>query len=297
MSAGKLAPADPAIYLDLAQTFAGERNWPEAERFYEGALRVNPRYTAALAQLSALWISQKQEAKALARVQDYLTLYPDDASGHYLMGELELNRKRYHEAEAELNRAAQLEPDMPAIYIQLGRLFQERGDLNAAIARYQKALDLKPKSLALNIMVGDLFQAKGDLAKATHYYETALTLDPDSGVAANNLAWVYALQNTKLDDALILARKANQLLPDAASVKDTLAWVYYKKNSYSSAVPLLEECVRQSPGHAMFHYHLGMTYLAEGGTARGKEELQAALQSGLSGDDAQQARKALTQTN
>jgi len=144
-------------------------------------------------------------------------------------------------------------------------------------------------------MLGDLFQAKGDLAQAAHFYEAALAVDSNSGVAANDLAWVYAKQNTNLDVALGLAQKAKRLLPEVDSVTDTLAWVYYKQGLYSAALPLLRECVGKSPNHAVFRYHLGMTFLASGDKAEGRKQLAAALKSGLAGDDAEQAQKALAQ--
>jgi tetratricopeptide (TPR) repeat protein len=146
-------------------------------------------------------------------------------------------------------------------------------------------------------MLGNLFEAKGDLEKAGRYYEAALAIDSNSGVAANDLAWVYASQNTNLDVALGLAQKAKEILPDLDLVTDTLAWVYYKKGLYSAAIPLLQECVSKSPSHAVYHYHLGMALLADGDKAKGRERLQAALKLGLSGDDAQQARKALAHPN
>jgi tetratricopeptide (TPR) repeat protein len=297
LTAQKLTQADPVISVDVGETFAGEQKWPEAEKAFEDALKLNPRYTPALGQLAGLWVSRNQPAKALARVQDYIARYPDDARGHYLLGELELHAKRYDEAESALTRATELDPGMAAAYVQLGSLQRQRGNLDAALARYQKALSLQPKSTALTIMVGDLYQAKGDLATAGQYYQTALTMDSGSGVAANDLAWVDAVQNKDLDNALMLAQKAKQLLPDADAVSDTLAWVYYKKGIYGAAIPLLQECVGKSPAHTVYHYHLGMALLANGEKAQGREQLQAALKSGLSGDDAQQAQKALAQAN
>jgi tetratricopeptide (TPR) repeat protein len=146
-------------------------------------------------------------------------------------------------------------------------------------------------------MLGNLFEAKGDLEKAGRYYQAALAIDSGSGVAANDLARVYALQNTNLDVALGLAQKAKEILPEDDSVTDTLAWIYYKKGLYSAAILLLQECVAKAPAHTAYHYHLGMAFLADGEKAKGREELEAALKAGLSGDDAQQARKALAQPN
>jgi tetratricopeptide (TPR) repeat protein len=112
-----------------------------------------------------------------------------------------------------------------------------------------------------------------------------------------NTAWVDAQEGKDLDVALGMAEKAKSLEPDVATITDTLAWVMYKRGNYANATPLLKECVQKSPGSAQFHYHLGMTLLAAGKKAEGKEQLEAALRLNLNSANTQQARKALDQTN
>jgi hypothetical protein len=47
-------------------------------------------------------------------------------------------------------------------------------------------------------------------------------------------------------------------------MSDTLVWIYYMKVRHRLALPLLRECVRKVPDHAICHYHLGMVELAGG---------------------------------
>jgi hypothetical protein len=56
---------------------------------------------------------------------------------------------------------------------------------------------------------------------------------------------------------------------------------------------LLQDCVRQTPQRASYHYHLGMVLVAVGNGQKAKAELGTALRLKLSGDDAQHAREAL----
>ena len=93
------------------------------------------------------------------------------------------------------------------------------------------------------------------MATARKHYEQALAINPNFAIAASNLAWVYTKQGGNLDVALGLAQKAKQLMPELDSITDTLAWVQYKKGSYISAKPLLQECVRKAPQYAPYHYH------------------------------------------
>jgi len=63
-----------------------------------------------------------------------------------------------------------------------------------------------------------------------------------------------------------------------------------------SAVPALEAAVAKNPQVARFQFHLGMAYLAAGQPAQAHSSLQAALQSGLSGEEARSAQDALQKT-
>jgi len=168
---------------------------------------------------------------------------------------------------------------------------------DAAIARYEKALVLRPNFPPLETLVGNLYLDKGDLATARKHYEQALAINPNFAIAASNLAWVYTKQGGNLDVALGLAQKAKQLMPELDSITDTLAWVQYKKGSYISAKPLLQECVRKAPQYAPYHYHLGMVLAASGEKAKAKTELEAALRMKLSAEDATDARQALAKLN
>jgi tetratricopeptide (TPR) repeat protein len=94
-----------------------------------------------------------------------------------------------------------------------------------------------------------------------------------------------------------MAQKAKSLMPELPSISDTLAWVMYKRGNYSGAMPLLQECVQKSPQSAQFRYHLGMTLMAAGQSAKGKEQLEAALRMKLGSAETLQARQALAQAN
>ena len=67
----------------------------------------------------------------------------------------------------------------------------------------------------------DIQKQKKD-AEAKVKYEKVLSLNSHAGVAANNLAWIYAASDGNLDMALQLAQTAKAQLPDRPEVNDTL---------------------------------------------------------------------------
>jgi tetratricopeptide (TPR) repeat protein len=295
--ARQLAPNDPTTHADLAQIYSAEKKWPDAQKEFELALQLDPHNTSVLAQQADFLTARNESAQALALVQQYVVANPNDASGHVILGAVNFQSKNYSISQAEFERAIQIDPNNIQAYLRLGKVFEEQGQSELAIARYQKALDLQPKLAPLATMIGNLYLDKGDMETARKYYAQAIAANPNFAVAIANTAWVDAQEGKDLDVALGMAEKAKSLEPDVATITDTLAWVMYKRGNYANAMPLLQECVHKSPDTAQFHYHLGMTLLAAGQKAKGKEQLEAALRLNLSSANTEQARQALDQAN
>jgi Tfp pilus assembly protein PilF len=233
----------------------------------------------------------------MALVQQFVSTNPNDANGHQILGAQYFAGKNYSAAQTEFERTIQLDPNNMQAYLRLGKVFEVTGQNHPAIAQYQKALDLQAKHAPLATLVGNLYLEEGDLETARKYYNQALSADPNFPIAIANIAWVDAQEGKNLDVALGMAQKAKSLMPEMPSITDTLGWVMYKRGSYESAVPLLQECVQKSPDSAKFRYHLGMTLLAAGQKAKGKVQLETALRMNLDTPDSQQARLALGGAN
>lgn len=78
--------------------------------------------------------------------------------------------------------------------------------------------------------------------------------------AYNNLAYLLAERRQSLDEALALARRANELAADTAAIQDTLGWIHCQRGQYREAVGLLSKAAERSPNDATIQYHLGMAY-------------------------------------
>jgi tetratricopeptide (TPR) repeat protein len=297
LSAETLAPNDPTSRLALAQIYISENKAKEAQKEFDAALRLSPHNTAALGQLADFLSRGNNVAEAFARVQQYVDANPNDANGHIILGALNFQSKNYAVSQAEFEHAIQLDPRSTQAYLRLGKLFEVQGQTDQAIPRYQKALDLQPNLPPLSTMIGNMYLYRGDLETARKYYAQALSSDPNFAVAMANTAWVDAQEGKDLDLALGMAQKAKSMQPDVPSITDTLGWVMYKRQNYSAAVPLLEDCVQKVPNSGEFRYHLGMALLGEGQKAKAKANLESALRFQLQSSDAQHAREVLAQLN
>ena len=64
---------------------------------------------------------------------------------------------------------------------------------------------------------------------------------------------------------------------DNPAVLDTLGWAHYRNGQYAEAVGVLERVVAKAGQYPIFHYHLGMAYLASGNKVGAKQELKRAV--------------------
>ena len=292
--AKQLTPNDPAVHLSLARLYSAEKKWPEAQKEFETVFQLDPHNTSALEEFAIFLKARNQSAEAFLRVQQYVNANPNDVNGHLILCRLNFESKNYSSAQAECERAIQLDPTFVQAYLGLGKVLEAEGQTDLAIARFQKALELQPRSAVIPTEIGNLYLDRNDLETARKYYQKALEVDPNYAVAMANIAWVDASEGRDLDVALGLAQKAKLEMPEVPSITDTLGWVMYKRGNYSSAIPLLQECVQKAPNLAVYHYHLGMVLLAAGKKEEGDAQLQAALHmKQLRPTDSEQARQAL----
>jgi Flp pilus assembly protein TadD len=132
----------------------------------------------------------------------------------------------------------------------------------------------------------------GDRPGAQTAYERALHLDSNDGVAANNLAWIYAAQD-RTGEALTLAQTAHKALAGRPAALDTLGRMYYLQNSAAAGIPFLTRAADAEPRNAVYRYHLGAALLKTNQRDRGRRELQRALALSAAFDGADDAKRLL----
>jgi len=84
----------------------------------------------------------------------------------------------------------------------------------------------------------------GEFDLAISYYKELLQIEPQNAEAMNDLAYLYALQNTNIDEAIYLSEKANKLVPNDGNYLDTLGWLYYLEGKYQSAYDVLTRAAK-----------------------------------------------------
>jgi tetratricopeptide (TPR) repeat protein len=299
------APNETEIYNNLAALSELENKPDEAVGFYQSALKIRATDFNALGGLISLYARRNELDKAHAAIDQPLNSYQNNASLHFLKAQVYGFQHDAQGVEGELRKALELDRNYLPAYSALGALFINLKQQDRAIAEFKKILEVRPDDSAAYTIIGLLEDSRNNYDVAADNYRKALEKDQNAVVAANNLAWLYAVHGGgNLDEAMRLAQGVVQKNPNIAGFTDTLGWIYYKKGLYGAAAEQLEKAVsldeaaarsnKMAPS-ANYHYHLGMALKAKGDRAGSRRELEASLRLSDKSPftDIDEARKAL----
>ncbi|NUM55970.1 MAG: tetratricopeptide repeat protein [Candidatus Hydrogenedentes bacterium] len=112
---------------------------------------------------------------------------------------------------------------------------------------------------------------------AERHLRRCLELNPEDAEAMNNLAYLYAEKDTRLDEAEKLLKRALEITPNSGYYLDSLGWVYYRRGDADKAIEYIRRAiVAMDHDDAILRDHLGDAYLLKGDKRRAVAEWRRA---------------------
>jgi len=291
--AERVAPQSAEVQTSWGRYYLSQNEYAKSEAAYKQAIEANPRAVVAYTDLGQLYLNElKRPQAAVEAFQSAIDLQPDSASAHYGMA---LGLARLNQIDAaivEFETVARLLPEDPVPLQTLGRFLVTQGQYKQAVNAFTRGVKIKPDLVSLRLDRANSYFASEQVAEAIDEYKTiarlapnnatpyvrlgmiyesqlktsdaeavyrrAIELDPKNPIAYNNLALLFAQENSRLDEALELAKKAVELGEDHPNFVDTLAWIYRAKGNLNKAEMLLDQAIAKSPPSAILYYHLGI---------------------------------------
>ena len=137
----------------------------------------------------------------------------------------------------------------------------------------------------LYLALGSIDNVLGRYEEAGYWLDKGLHLQPEDpylmAMLLNELAYVMARQEGRLDDCLGLVRKALEVFPNRSAngfIRDTLGLIYLKKGQNDKALRNLQEAVAKDPG-VISRLHLTVAMLRHRDTPGAILQLQAIANS------------------
>ena len=212
------------------------------------------------------------------------------------LGDALAREGRAAEAEREYDHALYVFPDYHVALAAKARARLAAGDAGAAMKFYQRAIERVPLP-DYAAALGDLFTKLGRADEARRQYELVEFIErggAQEGTYTRQLAMFWADHDTRLDDALAVARSERAARSDIYTA-DLLAWCLYKKGQYAEAKAASDEALRLGTRDPRLLFHAGMIANALGDRAVGAKYLRQALAINPSFDvlQAEEAKRVL----
>jgi Tfp pilus assembly protein PilF len=304
-------PEDLKVLAALSQIYLEDKNYAEALKALLEMERLAPSDIPMKLRIGLVYYEMKDYDKAVERFTQALTLSPDNDRVAYYLGLLEAQRKNYEQAlghfknvpktsslykEAvlrtvmvyqEIGQADQAIPyvrealksvkDQPDLYDILAALYSKANDYPHALDVLEEGLRRFPDQERLMFSKGVLLDKMGQNEKSLDLMRKILSLNPQHPLALNYLGYSYADQGIRLQEALQMLLKAQQLKPDDGYITDSLAWAYYKLGQKDKALELLKRANELAPQEPTILEHLGDVYLQIGDKDRARVYFQEAV--------------------
>lgn len=235
----------PEIYWLIGSLYDDSGNRSNAIRHYEKYLshkKSGQFRVPALVRLSYLYSrsGRKKQAESRIRKAKSIAKKRDDRyQVYFYSGLMLLEGKKPKEAARDLQKALQANRKGDSrVYFFLATALYELGDRKGAMARL----------------------------------EEVRSFDADNPEINNLLAYLYSLENTRLDEALRLVNLALIASPDNLAYLDTLGWVHFRKGDWEQAYDVFGRVRAQlesrgypsDEGFDEIYFHLGMVYKKAG---------------------------------
>ena len=275
--------SSPQPHLILGEIALRQSKLAEALIDFEQAVLLEPRSEQAVEDLTRVYQKGAITRPMLQRMERVALADPPSATLMEIAGRLYQQRGWFADAQRCLSRALQIDPERETAAEALAQTFAATGQLSAAAESAARG-----GSQSAPLLAAIRAEDQHNVSSAIQNYEKAVREGDHSGVAANNLAWLYAERGQQLDRALTLAESARQQAPDNPAVLDTEGVVYLRRREYSQAIKSLEAARRLASEQAgrpfdsrllsEIRRHLSEAYLRSGQPAA------AALVARLQGD-------------
>ena len=214
---------------------------------FEKALSLQPNFVDALNLIVAVYVNQKENEKAIERVEPQIKVSPHNPFFYNMIGRLYEVNKDMTNAENNYKKAIEINPNISGFHISLANFYIRQNKTEKGIEEYNASLQKDPNAIFALMGLGMIYDIQKKYDKAKEYYQKILKINPKFPPAANNLAYLYAERGENIDEALNLAQSAKELVPDDPHISDTLGWIYYKKNVFSRAIVYLKEANEKIP--------------------------------------------------
>jgi len=249
--------------LNYANILFETRQFCDAVKYYQKAIRQRPNDPISFANLAACYNEQSQPLLGLRAADQSIQLKPDFAEAWNNRGNALHDLKRYEEAITHYDKALSLKPDHHQAWIDKGVTLCKLKRFDDAITHYDKALSLKPDNAKAWSNKGVALHELKRYEEAITHYDKALNLKPDHHHAWSNKG--NTLHELKqYEEAIAHYDKALSLKPDNAKAWSNKGVTLHELKRLDEAIAHHDKALSLKPDYHDASWNKSLSLLLQG---------------------------------
>jgi len=222
------------IYLDLAMEYEALKDFKNALKVLQQAIKSNPENEGAIYEIAFCYDQIGDYEKAIKCYSDFIDENPYSFTAWYNLGNAYSKMENFEKAIWAYEYCVVINEDFGPVYFNLGNAFMGLDKFNEAIEAFDTCQQLDGDDAMAMCYIGECHEQLNELELAKKYYNKSLELAPILPDAWLGLGIVEDLKgNTK--EGITLIRKALDLDPDNAGIYHVLAGAYEKLEDFETA--------------------------------------------------------------
>ena len=259
------------------------KSYDTAGELFELAIKAKPAEKAQvlLRYGLELFLAEKfaDAARIFQRGIDEKALPDSNPSFYfYLAGALAMDGKT-DKALVAAQTAAEKKPDDPRFDSRIPWIYYHAKRYDEAVEHYRALLkkydanydspDVRSVVHDTRLILSNIAVLQEKLPEAEEWIEQVLDEFPDDAGALNDLGYLWADQNKRLQRAQRMIRRAVEAEPENAAYRDSLGWVLYRLGKYEEAAVEQQKAIELSKSKdqesdGVMYDHLGDIHAALG---------------------------------
>jgi tetratricopeptide (TPR) repeat protein len=240
------------------------------------------------------WLDAAEACEARNRIPEAIDCYrralaldPTLADGHYHLGNLYLDQKRFSEAVACFDQALKARPEFPEAFFNHGVALLGLNRLPEADACFREAVRLKPDMTAAHYNLGFSLQKQSRWREAVASLQRAVAIDNRFAQAWNNMGTCFQELGRRVDamsncrQAAACYQKALECdTQDAAVFCNNLGKLHQDLHDIPAAISWYRRAIARRPEYAEAYFNLATAQLLAGSFAEGWTNYEWRLRRG-----------------
>jgi len=251
----KIDPKDTYAYLLSARVAEKEQEWQQAFGNYLKVIDLDPRHREALTRLARFYLAIQQKEKVSEIAETLLLQDPQDLLGKTLNASVLFLDGDKKQSLATARQIVAQQPTDADTLILLAAVFSANQEFETAHSLLQAGLAVQPNDVDLLNNVATTYLGMGKYEEAEAVLRNVMEVEPHVFAHREKLAQLF-IHLKKPDQALAVIRKGVDLDPDNED-----RWKQFVAYSESSLrIPILLEALEKLPHSTSLRFLLGQYY-------------------------------------